>query len=80
MRHLLTAQLHLQHWEFLPTLLQLNDAHSQLSALSGGAATKEVGVIFVKVCHICGGVAMIKECVIFVEVPISRYVMTYGPV
>ncbi|KAI0221223.1 hypothetical protein LSAT2_027374 [Lamellibrachia satsuma] len=41
MRHLLTAQLHLQHWEFLPTLLQLNDAHSKLSALSGGAATKE---------------------------------------
>ena len=43
MRHLLMAQLYLQHWQFLPSLLQLNDAHTKLTSLSGVAGVKEVG-------------------------------------
>ena len=40
--HLLQAQLQMSHWQFLPSLLHLNDARTKLTSLSTIAPVKEV--------------------------------------
>ena len=42
--HLLQAQLQTSHWQFLPSLLHLNDARTKLTSLSTVAPVKEVSM------------------------------------